>query len=431
MLVLVLGLSWIIQLFAVRYLRADPRQVWFVVTANLLTATTALMVCATTVAGFAVAWIAAGISLVLLLRVYPHLTQARDGVRRTGVRLLIGDLALIAAVGMLLVAAGGDVAFRDLGTTAAGLSPLLVGAVAVLLVAPALARSSQVPFHGWLPSTLAAPTPVSALMHAGVVNAGAILILRFAPVVGESALAMSLIFAAGTLTLLLASVLRLVKPDVKGRLVYSTMAQMGFMMLACGLGAFAAAVFHLIAHGMFKSFLFLSAGSGVAREATQRAWPVAPTATWPRTISAVIVSASVAIASILAARALLGVELSPPTAALQLFVVFTATVALTAALKANFTATTIVLGSIGIAGLTFGYTALVVALEHALNIPPVSAGVPALWMLVPAAGLLLLHALPNGANTLMPRLYSRTLATATPVSTSFTDRKVQPQGASS
>ena len=415
MVLLVLGLSSVIQFFAVRYLRGDARQVWFVATANLLTGATAVMVCAGTVVTFGLAWVAAGISLVALLRTYPQLAQARQGARRTARNVALGDAVLVGAIAGIVFVAGGDIPLADVGDALAE-APAWVGALlAVLLVVPALARSSQVPFHGWLPSTLAAPTPVSALMHAGVVNAGAILILRFSPLIGESALAMSLIFALGAVTVVYASIVRLVKPDVKGRLVFSTMAQMGFMFLACGLGAFAAAVFHLVAHGLFKSALFLGAGSGVSREATQRVWPARRA---PRAVvaaAAILLGILVPVAAIVAARAVLSVELSAASQGLQLFVVFTAGIALGTALWTHFAATTAVLGTLAVTALAFGYSALIAGLDSVLNYGMPSGAVGAPWLAVPAAALLALHLLGvGGARGVTRWLYAVTLAAGTP-----------------
>lgn len=414
MLVLVLGLSCVIQLFASRYLRGDSRQRWFVVFANLVTATTALMVSAGTVLMFVFAWIAAGITLVALLATYSHLAQARDGVKRTLIRLTIADVALVAAAVGITVSAGGDVALNQISDVVVDLPAPLTTLFALLLVVPALARSSQVPFHGWLPSTLTTPTPVSALMHAGIINAGAILIIRFTPVVTASPAAMALLFGAGALTLIYASVVRMVKADVKGRLVFSTMAQMGFMMLACGMGAFAAAVFHLVAHGLFKSALFLRAGSGVHSEAQRRAWPPPAPQSPGQRVLGIGVAIAVPIAAITAARVTLETELSASSQALQAFVVFTGALALGAALWTRLSAATLLVGTGAVTALAFGYSFIIGVFDSTLQLPPAAHATSPAWLAVPAVALIALQVMTmrRSGGALSARLYALTLAAA-------------------
>jgi len=134
-----------------------------------------------------------------------------------------------------------------------------------LILVAAMARSAQLPLQRWLPATLAAPTPVSALLHAGVINAGGVLLVRLSAVVGTSRPASELMFCVGGATVVYGTLLMLTKPDIKGALAHSTIGQMGFMIMTCGLGAFAAAVFHLVAHGMYKATLFLGSGGAVHR----------------------------------------------------------------------------------------------------------------------------------------------------------------------
>jgi NAD(P)H-quinone oxidoreductase subunit 5 len=117
--------------------------------------------------------------------------------------------------------------------------------------------------HGWLLTSMVAPTPVSALMHAGLVNAGGFLVARLAGLYGAAPEVLAVLFALGAVTAAVGAAAMLVQPDVKRSLGASTMAQMGFMMMQCGLGAFVAAIYHLVAHGLFKATLFLGAGSAV------------------------------------------------------------------------------------------------------------------------------------------------------------------------
>jgi len=296
LLLLIFGVSAIVQAFAVRYLTGDPRQAWFVGGAGLLTAASAGLATAANLVTLAACWTAAGIALCLLLGTYWHLPAARDGVRRTATAFLIGDLALWTAVAVATATYGNI----DLRAGSAQLTGALVPVLGILVVLAALSRSAQFPFHRWLPATLAAPTPVSALLHAGVVNAGGILLIRLAPLSG-SGVAQGMTIAAGAATMIYGATIMLVKPDVKGALAHSTTAQMGFMILTCGLGLWAAAVIHLVAHGFYKSTLFLSSGSAVATHVRGEQLPAAPALTGRQRL--VIIAAAVGIPALALATA--------------------------------------------------------------------------------------------------------------------------------
>ena len=399
---LVLGLSALIQLFAVRYLRGDGRQLWFVVTANLLTGFTVLMVSAGSIMVFAGAWIGAGAALVLLLGTYWRLPQARDGVRRTAVRLLIADATFLVAVGALVVAAGGDISFDRLGTVVSRMSGWEQLTLAALLIVPAMARSSQIPFHGWLPRTLAAPTPVSALMHAGVVNAGAILLLRFAPAIAGHRSVMILICLMGAATVVFATAVRTVRPDVKGRLVYSTMAQMGFMIMVCGLGLFAAAIFHLVAHSLYKSTLFLGAGTGVRQHATDRDLPAHTVPSVPAAVTVTIASVLLAVGSLLAAE----LALPPDSAAsvgLLVFVGLTAAVSLGTAVSTDLSTRTVLVGAAATVALGIGYVAFQHLFISAFGPATATNGAPGWLLALPGSALIAIELLARN-NRVAPRL---------------------------
>jgi NAD(P)H-quinone oxidoreductase subunit 5 len=132
--------------------------------------------------------------------------------------------------------------------------------IAFLLVGAALLKSAQFPFHSWLPDTMETPTPVSALMHAGLINAGGFLIVRFSPLVSLNSGALVLLAILGGFTALFASLTMLTHASIKRSLAFSTVAQMGFMMLECGLGAFSLAILHLVAHSLYKAHAFLASG---------------------------------------------------------------------------------------------------------------------------------------------------------------------------
>ncbi|HVM14628.1 MAG TPA: proton-conducting transporter membrane subunit, partial [Egibacteraceae bacterium] len=155
--------------------------------------------------------------------------------------------------------------------------PVLGGSVlpvvAVLLAVACISRCALVPLHRWLPATIVAPTPVSALLHAGVVNGGGVLLVRLAPVFGSSAAATHVAFAAGAVTAWYATTVMLVRSDVKGNLAWSTAGQMGFMTVQVATGVFAAAVVHIVGHGMYKAALFLGAGNLVTANLRHRQRP--------------------------------------------------------------------------------------------------------------------------------------------------------------
>ncbi len=393
MLILVVGLSAVIQVFASRYLRGDVRRPWFVLWANSLTAFTGLLVCAGSVLTFVAGWIGAGASLVFLLAMYWSESQSREGVRRTALSFAIGDGILVAAVIPVLITAGGDVRLSDVGEIASSMNPAVASVVAVLLIVPALSRSSQLPFVRWLPATLAAPTPVSALMHAGVVNAGAVLLVRFSPVVSAHALAMGIVFAAGAATLVFASAVRIVKPDTKGRLVYSTMAQMGFMIMTCGLGAYPAAVLHLIGHSLYKSNLFLRASMVVRQHAWSRELPAPARPTTGLSATAIVLAVIVPTAALLVGERLISHTASITSLSLLWFVAASGAVSLGAALVRRSTPLGSVVVTVAVVAIAVTYLLVVTVMGDILQLPKAATTMPA-WLLVfPAAALLSLDVL--------------------------------------
>ena len=134
----------------------------------------------------------------------------------------------------------------------------------LLLVLSVIIPAAQYPFQSWLIESVVAPTPVSAIMHAGIVNAGGIILTRFSPVF-DHPIALTILLIISSLSVLIGSGISLVHVDYKRQLVGSTMSQMGFMLVQCALGVYSAAIIHLILHGVFKATLFLQSGSIVKR----------------------------------------------------------------------------------------------------------------------------------------------------------------------
>ena len=250
--------------FSQRYMRADADRVGYAAKVAWLTAAVMTFVAIRNVPLFAAAWVASGLLLAACIGHVRDWPEARRAARRALFAFAVGDAALIVALVLLVRHAGSlDIAVVAQGQ---GLGSGSAGLIAILLLVAAMARSALPPFAGWLLGSMTAPTPVSALMHAGLVNAGGFLLIRFASVMEAAPLVQRATIVAGLAAAIWGTAVLLVRPDVKRALAGSTVAQMGFMLLSCGLAAYAAALWHLVAHGMFKAWLFLGSGSAIGGE---------------------------------------------------------------------------------------------------------------------------------------------------------------------
>jgi NADH:ubiquinone oxidoreductase subunit 5 (subunit L)/multisubunit Na+/H+ antiporter MnhA subunit len=281
MIALTLFVAAIIAAFARRYLRADRNRRRFAGDFALLVASVVLFVSSGNLVLLALGWIASGALLARLIGHQHDWTEARAAARRARWAFAIGDAALVAALAILGAATGSADLGRVIDAAGSLSAPVATLAGALLLVAAA-ARCALPPFSGWLLASMTAPTPVSALMHAGLVNAGGFLLIRFAPVLHAAPGVRLAAVAIGLIAAMHGAGVMLVRPDVKRTLAGSTVAQMGFMIMTCGLGAYGAALWHLVAHGLFKAWLFLGSGSAIgmtgnkARTAAPNGTSVAP-----------------------------------------------------------------------------------------------------------------------------------------------------------
>jgi len=265
-------ISLIVHIYSVRYMVEEPGYGRFFALLDGMTGTLLLMVAAGDLISLLVAWHLVGILLYFLLGYDTRSKPASRYAFWTWITYRFGDLPLLLAAALLYQAFGSwslseifqQLAAAPYAHTVMGLP--LVEVVGALIAVAAYARSAQFLLHTWLPYTMSGPTPVSALMHAGIVNAGGFLINRFAPLFVHTSDVLHWVFVVGLATAVIGSVLMLTQNDIKKALGYSTMGQMGFMIMECGVGAFSLAIFHLIAHGLFKGTLFLGAG-GVIGEA--------------------------------------------------------------------------------------------------------------------------------------------------------------------
>ena len=278
---LVAYLGWIIGDYARRYLDGEPGQTRFVVAYLATLASVSTVVVSGNLAEMILAWSASSLSLHQLLTYYPDRPAAIIAAHKKFVASRLAEAALAGAAILL---------YRqwrtlDLGAlaTLARATPVLPtpAAIAAALIAIAvLLKCAQLPLHGWLIQVMEAPTPVSALLHAGVVNLGGYVLIRLAPLESAAPSARALLVVIGGLSAVLAGLVMLTRITVKVRLAWSTCSQMGFMVMECGLGLFDLALLHLIAHAAYKAYAFLSAGDTVqdslARRMSADAAPAPP-----------------------------------------------------------------------------------------------------------------------------------------------------------
>jgi NAD(P)H-quinone oxidoreductase subunit 5 len=264
MLLLITGIGLVIARFAVRALDGEPGQGRFFVWLSFTVGAVLWVVVARNLLLLTAAWMLTSLGLHMLLVQYPDRPWAVWAARKKFLISRLGDLFLLVALGLILVRYG-SFDYATMFAEAAGPRPAGAGWIdpltALLLVLGAMTKSAQVPFHSWLPDTMEAPTPVSALMHAGIINAGGFLVIRLSPLVSQSSIALDVLALSGAVTALFGGLVMLTQTSVKRSLAFSTIAQMGFMMLQCGLGAFAAAVLHIVAHSAYKAHAFLASGS--------------------------------------------------------------------------------------------------------------------------------------------------------------------------
>ena len=269
MLVHIAAISILIHLFSIRYMQQETDYAHFHSLLAFTTFTLFGMVTSANLLMLLVFWQLLSWLLPLLSYNYQHLPTVR-GAFRTFIMHRAGDTAFLAAV-VLAYGWYGVLDLQQLFARAAaadivvslwpgGLEISAATAVTFLIFIGAMAKSAQFPLHMWLPDSLYAPTPVHALLHAGIINAGGFLLARLAPLYGLSPATLHLVFVVGMLTALLGSSMMLVQSDIKKTLGYSTIGQMGFMIMECGVGAYGLAIFHLIAHGLFKGSIFLNCG---------------------------------------------------------------------------------------------------------------------------------------------------------------------------
>lgn len=264
MLVLITLLGMVLGQFSGRYLAGDPGQARFMVWLQIILASVALIAISNHLLVFLVSWIAISVSLHQLLMFFPERPRAALAAHKKFIFARLAELCLGGA--FILLYLHFDTPFIDqiLARSAAATElPLLPQIAAVLMAVAALLKCAQMPFHGWLIQVVESPTPVSALLHAGVVNLGGFLMILMAPLIAQVAAAQWLLLLVAGPTAVFASLVMMTRISIKVRLAWSTCAQMGWMLVECALGLYELALLHLVAHSAYKAHTFLNAGNTV------------------------------------------------------------------------------------------------------------------------------------------------------------------------
>jgi NADH-quinone oxidoreductase subunit L len=267
MILVVTGVGSLIHVYSLGYMAKDEERVSYFSYMNLFTFFMLLLVLGGSLPLMFVGWEGVGLCSYLLIGFWFKKDSASAAGMKAFVVNRIGDAGLL--LGMVLIFhAFGSLDLVDIVDNAASLSKEGLGqfgvvtAACLLLFLGATGKSAQIPLHVWLPDAMEGPTPVSALIHAAtMVTAGVYMVARLAPLFHQSETAMATVAVVGAATALMAATIALVQTDIKKVLAYSTVSQLGYMFLACGVGAFGVAVFHLFTHAFFKALLFLGSGS--------------------------------------------------------------------------------------------------------------------------------------------------------------------------
>lgn len=258
---IITGVGFLIHVYSIGYMDGDRAFARFFAYMNFFVFAMLTLVLSDNVIGLLVGWGLVGLASYFLIGFWFFKPSAVAAARKAFVMNVVGDVGIMYAI-FLIVAKTGQIGYeRVLGSATTAFTQQELFLVCLGLFIGCAAKSAQLPLHTWLPDAMEGPTPVSALIHAAtMVTAGVYLVARFAPLWSASADARSLVGVIGALTALAGAILGCVQWDIKRILAYSTMSQIGYMIMAVGVGAFDAGVFHFLTHAFFKAQLFLGSG---------------------------------------------------------------------------------------------------------------------------------------------------------------------------
>lgn len=274
MLLLVSFIGWVIVGYSQPYLAGERGQPRYLRCLLLTLAAVSLLVLTNNLLVLALAWIATSLALHGLLTFFDRRPQALIAAHKKFLASRVADLFLLGGIA-LLVSTLGTLEIDQAMAVAQALPqpPAALQAAALLIAASALLKCAQLPVHGWLIQVMEAPTPVSALLHAGVVNLGGFLLIRLGTLVADVPAAQALLVVVGSITAVVAALVMMTRISIKVSLAWSTCAQMGFMLMQCGLGLHDLALLHLVAHSLYKAHAFLTAGAAVEQNRLRQMAP--------------------------------------------------------------------------------------------------------------------------------------------------------------
>ncbi|MCH7907038.1 MAG: NADH-quinone oxidoreductase subunit L, partial [Chloroflexi bacterium] len=262
MLVVVSGVSLMVQVYSQSYMKGDPSYIRFYAYMSLFTASMLGLVMARNIIQLFVFWELVGVSSYLLIGFWFTKPSAAAAAKKAFLVTRLGDFGFLIAILALFSQGNEMLDIPTLYALVGTIGTTTVSLIALGIFAGAVGKSAQFPLHTWLPDAMEGPTPVSALIHsATMVTAGVFLVARFFPVFEAADYTMEFVALIGAFTAVFAASMGLVAHDIKRVLAYSTISQLGYMMLILGLGGYVAAIFHLFTHAFFKALLFLGSGS--------------------------------------------------------------------------------------------------------------------------------------------------------------------------
>ena len=386
---LVAFVGWVIVRYSQPYLDGELAQRHYVRWLMATLAAVGVVVTTNHMAVLVVAWMATSMALHRLLTFFTDRPAAVVAAHKKFIVGRAADLCMLGAAALFAVSFQ-TLHIDQIIARAAADQHLTTAAQAgvLLVVMAALLKCAQLPFHGWLIQVMEAPTPVSALLHAGIVNLGGFVLIRFAPLVSDVPAAQALLVAAGTATAVLAALVMTTRISVKVMLAWSTCAQMGFMLMQCGLGAWDMALLHLLAHSLYKAHAFLSAGGAVRRATLAQMTPPVSAPGFAGLAVGVLIAVSMTlVAKVVWGLLMPGITLSPALWVLG-GIVALALVPLVHAQSLRWGGWWLALLLLGAFGVSFAYVGLHVLFST--WVLPTNAQPPAaLWIAVSVAFVLL------------------------------------------